>query len=83
MELPRYCEWEVGGYTRYSTLGKIGFSMDDAWVVLGNSVVVPPQLSLNQSFLLGKFSALGNPPKGILCYKFFVIKQNSQKKKNS
>jgi hypothetical protein len=54
--------------------------MDDALVVLGNSVVLPPQLSFNQSFLLGKFSALGNPPqKGIICYKFFVIKQNSKK----
>ncbi len=58
---------------RYSTLGKIRFSMDDALVILGNSVVVPPHLSLNQSFLLGKFSALGNPPKRnnmlqILCY---------------
>ncbi len=46
---------------------------DDALVVLGNLVVVPPQLSLNRSFLLGKFSALGNPPKRnnllqILCY---------------
>jgi hypothetical protein len=37
--------------------------MDDALVVLGNSVVVPPQVSLNQSFLLGQFSALGNPLK--------------------
>jgi hypothetical protein len=57
-ELPRYREWEVGGFTRYSTLGKIRFSMDDALVVLHNSVST-------RVFFWANFQHMATPQKGI------------------